>query len=272
MGWKKSAPLKRFPALAIITLFMLPIYAADMQTKPAPIADAIEEPVAAETENSDWDWSGITADDTTPAEIVSKPVDPASHTSHRDVTTASPDYDATPRPAIAIFSDAPNFKVIPGQKNPDMHPCSNCHQWTRGNTTPRVLKRPHDDFELKHGLHGKGKFWCMTCHHLEGTGGLVTLEGEKIEFDDAYLVCSQCHVNQARDWVYGAHGKRIGNWQGTRQVLNCTACHYQHRPALDPRSPLAGPVIRMGLERPSHWKPLAPGAGTNGHNHQEVWK
>jgi hypothetical protein len=53
--------------------------------------------------------------------------------------------------------------------------------------------------------------------------------------------------------VFGAHGKRQGNWQGTRQVFNCTACHYQHRPALKARAPKSGPGMRMGLERPAHW-------------------
>ena len=40
-----------------------------------------------------------------------------------------------------------------------------------------------------------------------------------------------------------------------RQILNCTACHYQHRPTLEARKPLAGPTMRMGMETPSHWLP-----------------
>ena len=54
---------------------------------------------------------------------------------------------------------------------------------------------------------------------------------------------------------YGAHGKRVGNWQGKRQVYNCTACHYQHNPSFKYRDALPGPEIRMGLERPEHWVP-----------------
>ena len=271
MCWYKPAPHYRLLALALFTLIHIPGHATDMQADPAPVSDAVVEPAATETENDDWDWSGITAEDSTPAEVVSKPRLPDSRKNRRPAV-ASPDFEATTRPATEVFADVPPFEVIPGKKDTDMHPCSNCHQWTKGNTTARTLKQPHDNFELKHGLHGKGKFWCMTCHHLDGPGGLVTLEGVKLDFDDAYLVCSQCHANQARDWVYGAHGKRIGNWQGARQVLNCTACHYQHRPAIEPRAPLPGPVVRMGLERPSHWKPLGRGSGINGHNHREVWQ
>lgn len=263
--------MRKLMALAVFTLILLSLAAADLQADSA-LPDSPGNDMASDNLDDDWDWGGITAEDSLPAEVHSNPVTSTIKKPRRDVTVAAPDFSATPKTAVALFPDSPSFEVIPGLKNPEMHPCSNCHRWTKGNVTPRVLKQPHDDFELKHGLHGKGKFWCMTCHHLEGSGGLVTLEGEKVEFDDAYLVCSQCHVNQARDWVYGAHGKRIGNWQGPRQILNCTACHYQHRPAHAARAPMGGPVIRMGLERPSHWKPLGNGAGYNGHNHKEIWQ
>lgn len=266
------APLISFTVLALFALLMYPGFATDSQTNPAPETDASIPGSAAEDGDFSWDWDGITAEDSTPTDTIDKPVAAVKKKSLRDVTIALPDYNASTKPAIAIFADAPYFEVIPALKNSEMHPCSNCHQWTKGNMEPRTLKQPHDDFSLKHGLHGKGKFWCMTCHHLDGPGGLVTLEGEKLDFNEAYLVCSQCHANQARDWVYGAHGKRVGNWQGTRQILNCTACHYQHRPAHLPRAPTGGPVMRMGLERPAHWKPRGRGDGFNGHHHAEVWQ
>jgi hypothetical protein len=204
----------------------------------------------------DWDWGAIGELDDAP--VVRQPAVPSGPTTYKskkpgEVENARPDFDAVPRPAYAVFIDAPPFEVIPSQRDADMHPCSNCHQWVLSDPTPRALKPPHDNFELRHGLHGKGKFWCFTCHHLDDKGGLKTLEGEKLEFSDAYVLCSQCHPDQARDWVFGAHGKRQANWQGTRQVYNCTACHYQHRPALRARAPKSGPGMRMGLERPAHW-------------------
>ena len=137
----------------------------------------------------------------------------------------------------ARVEGAPPFEVIQSKRDAEMHPCANCHQWVAGNPEPRRLKTPHDNFELKHGLHGHGKFWCFTCHRNDKDLGLKTLEGQPVDFSDAYIVCSQCHARQAHDWAHGAHGKRIGNWQGPRQVLNCTACHYQHRPALKARAP-----------------------------------
>ncbi len=207
---------------------------------------------------SGWDWSA-TSDEA--AAEPAAPAEPAKPKKPRPGETAIPDFEAEPQAAIALFPDMPNLKVIPSQKDEEMLPCGNCHQWAESDPTPRLLKEPHNNFALQHGLHGKGQFWCFTCHDLEGDGGLRTLEGETLGFDQAYVLCSQCHVQEGRDWAFGAHGKRIGSWRGERQVLNCTACHYQHRPGWLPRKALAGPAMRMGLERPEHWVPLEQRGG-----------
>lgn len=224
--------------------------------------------------SDDWDWSAVTEMDDAPVIAPSAGAGKRAledYVPPAEVENAFPDFDSPPREAYAIFKGVPPFEVIPSMRDPGMHPCSNCHQWVKSNLEVRNLKRPHDSFKLEHGLHGKGKFWCFTCHDLEGAGGLKTLEGEKLDFNDAYVLCSQCHSRQARDWVYGAHGKRVSGWQGKRQVLNCTACHYQHRPAFKPRQPKPGPNIRMGLERPAHW--VARGQRPfPDHGNHESWK
>ena len=202
---------------------------------------------------SDWDWSAAGDEVAQPEpEVPAAATEPKTP---RPGETAAADTSAEPRPVIELFAGLPPFLVVPSVKEQAMHPCGNCHRWAQSDPTPRTLKAPHDNFVLRHGLHGKGQLWCFTCHHLEGNGGLRTLEGEKVDFDDAYLVCSQCHTKQARDWAYGAHGKRVDSWQGERRVLNCTTCHYQHRPAWKPRDAQPGPEIRQGLERPLHWVP-----------------
>ncbi len=163
---------------------------------------------------------------------------------------AAPDYDAEPRQGLPLFPGAPEYTVVPSTKDPELHPCRDCHEWAESDPTPRLLGQPHNDFALVHGLHGEGEFWCFTCHHLEGDGGLKTLEGKKVHFDDAYVICSQCHSQEARDWVFGAHGKRVENWRGERRILNCTACHYQHAPRLSGREPEPPPPPRQGMEHP----------------------
>ena len=223
--------------------------------------DAVgEEPQASASDGWDWDSFGV-ADDgpTVRSRVESKREDAmaAFPAGPRVGETAEPDFDAEPVPSYALFPGLSGFSVIPSVRDRDMHPCGNCHTWTKSDPTPRTLKKPHDNFELDHGLHGKGGFWCFTCHTLEGGSALRTLEGQELGFNEAYVLCSQCHVKEARDWAFGAHGKRVAVWQGERKVYNCTVCHYQHRPAIKPREALAGPQVRQGLERPDHWVPAA---------------
>lgn len=186
-------------------------------------------------------------------------------------STAVPDFDGNILEGYQLFANMRPYTVIPSKKDPDMHPCLDCHDWAESDLTPRMLKEPHDNFRLRHGLHGKGEFWCLTCHHLDGDGGLKTFEGIKLSFDEAYILCSQCHSQEAKDWSFGAHGKRVDNWQGERRILNCTACHYQHQPRYDPRKPKPGPSLRMGLHRPGH---PAQGGSTPEHRHKvvKVWE
>ena len=215
--------------------------------------------LSAQDLGGDWDWGAVEQMDDSPvtrqsastAKSSSTAVDAAAVAA--PLENARPDFSAPPRPAYPLFAGMPPFEVIPSQRRVELHPCSNCHQWVLSNPEPRKLQAPHDDIDLQHGLHGKGKFWCFTCHDPQNGTGLRTLEGVPVEYGDAYIVCSQCHSRQAYDWSRGAHGKRISGWQGERQVLSCTACHYQHRPAFKPREPMSGPRMRAGLPRPDHW-------------------
>lgn len=209
--------------------------------------------------SDDWDWGAVEAMDDAP---VTRPATPPASTAATDAkyaelrrlaAQAAPDLEASSVAALSVFEGAGPFQVVPARRDRDMHPCANCHQWVLSNPEPRKLGAPHDNFELQHGLHGKGGFWCFTCHDVDNNFALKTLDGESVEFDHAYVVCSQCHVQQGRDWARGAHGKRVGGWDGPRSVYNCTACHYQHKPAIKPREPQPGPVMRVGLPRPDHW-------------------
>jgi len=208
----------------------------------------------------DWDWGAIEAIDDTPMtadSVIVREVEPSRRLSVEEVT--APDFEATPHDAYLLFAGMPPVEVIPSRRDEGMYPCANCHQIAKPNTTPRQLAQPHDNFQLSHGLHGKGEFWCFTCHDQSYPGQLRALNNEIVAFEDAYIICSQCHVNQARDWAYGAHGKRHANWFGDRQVYNCTACHYQHAPAIPAREALPGPSMRMALQRPAHWSPGGAG-------------
>ena len=242
----------------------------------AAVAEEPDQAASAPPAEDEWDWDNID-------EAAAEPVtETRSRTVREDRmaalarqprkgSTAEPDFDAPFEQGYALFMGVAPFKVIPSKKDPEMHPCLDCHEWAKSDLTPRLLKEPHDNFKLKHGLHGKGEFWCFTCHHLEGDGGLRTLEGLKLSFDEAYIVCSQCHAQEARDWYFGGHGKRVENWRGTRKIMNCTACHYQHGPSLEARKPLPGPTMRMGMQRPGHWVPRRE-RGHNPAHRKPIWE
>ncbi|MBS0396843.1 MAG: cytochrome C, partial [Proteobacteria bacterium] len=112
------------------------------------------------------------------------------------------------------------------------------------NPTPRKLEVPHPASIP----HANGRFWCLTCHTEKDIDHLHTLAGEPVDFNDSYLVCGQCHPARQKDWYFGAHGKRADNWQGPRQIYNCTHCHNPHDPLIPPHEPQKPPPVRAGLK------------------------
>lgn len=143
------------------------------------------------------------------------------------------------------YPGAPPFSVIPRKDHLTFFPCSACHAVLPPNPQPRKLIAAPHPAALD---HGKGRIWCLDCHQLKDRDHLHTLAGQPVDFDEAYLVCGQCHFNRQKDWYFGAHGKRAANWQGERVIYNCTACHDPHSPSLKPRAPSKPPPIRAGLK------------------------
>jgi len=111
------------------------------------------------------------------------------------------------------------------------------------NPAPRKLYAPHQA-ALD---HGDGRFWCLQCHAPEERNSLTLMTGETLSFDASWQLCGQCHYQPQKDWAFGAHGKRLDNWQGERELYNCTHCHDPHSPAIKPRAPESPPPVRHGL-------------------------
>jgi hypothetical protein len=142
------------------------------------------------------------------------------------------------------YADAPPFTVVTRRENLLMYPCSQCHNLLPLNLTPRKLVASPHQATLR---HGDGRFWCMDCHLAKDRQWLHTLDGAKVDFNDAALVCGQCHGARHRDWAYGGHGKRVAGWTGEREIYACTHCHNPHEPALMPRQASKAPPVRAGL-------------------------
>lgn len=146
-----------------------------------------------------------------------------------------------------VFSGYPAataFTVVPRKEHLALFPCSQCHKVLPLNTTPRKLVAAPHPAALN---HGKGRVWCLDCHQGTDRDVLHTVGGKKVDFDESYLVCGQCHSARQRDWTFGAHGKRVQGWQGERQLYACTHCHDPHNPVIQPRTPSKPPPIRVGL-------------------------
>jgi len=178
----------------------------------------------------------------TAAETASLPEPTDGHRVLRDNAPAG--FVAPTEPSVFEgFPDTPAFSVVSRQGELRFYPCANCHAQLPVNPEPRRLMAPHPA-ALN---HGDGRFWCLDCHAAENRNVLETLAGEQAGFDDSYLVCGQCHYAPQKDWYFGAHGKRVANWQGERKIYNCTHCHDPHDPSVKARAPEPPPPVRRGL-------------------------
>jgi len=78
--------------------------------------------------------------------------------------------------------------------------------------------------------HGRGRIWCLDCHHTTKRDKLVDHYGAPISIEQPQLLCGKCHGDKLRDWRDGIHGKRIGDFTSTgkKRWFTCTECHNPH--------------------------------------------
>lgn len=137
---------------------------------------------------------------------------------------------------IKIRADEHTF-LIPERKNQiKSYKCSECHS----KPIHEIKKegdgrKAHWDLKLNHA--NKNTMNCVTCHNANDMDNLKSLTGAKIDFNNSYNLCSQCHSKQFNDWKGGAHGKRLGGWVPPRVSLTCVNCHNPHSPSFDTRWP-----------------------------------
>jgi formate-dependent nitrite reductase cytochrome c552 subunit len=123
--------------------------------------------------------------------------------------------------------------------------CSQCHN-NKPVRVARAAEIAHGEIVLVHGNEAR-PLSCYTCHKKDERDYLITEEGTQIDMDHSYQMCGQCHFRQKKDWVGGAHGKRISNWAGQRVVKNCTGCHDPHSPRFKKRWPaIYSPPLSKG--------------------------
>ena len=113
--------------------------------------------------------------------------------------------------------------------------CSECHN-NKKVTIARAAEMAHGVIVLVHGSEEK-PLSCFTCHKEDERDFLEPEQSVKVDMDHSYQLCGQCHFRQKKDWVGGAHGKRLSYWAGKRVVKNCTSCHDPHSPLFKKRWP-----------------------------------
>lgn len=127
------------------------------------------------------------------------------------------------------------FRVLARKQEIGRFACSSCHNATKVQAQ-NAVGLTHGDVVVRHGQEGSG-LACIDCHHPEDPDFLEDKKGNKIDYDHSYQLCGQCHFRQKRDWLGGAHGKRVEYWAGDRVVFNCTTCHNPHAPRFAKRFP-----------------------------------
>jgi hypothetical protein len=114
--------------------------------------------------------------------------------------------------------------------------CTTCHNGQEV-TAANAAGIAHGAIELVHGSETK-PLNCLTCHQKDNRDLLTTEAGVDVDMDHSYQLCGHCHFRQKKDWVGGAHGKRVEFWAGQRVVQNCTSCHDPHAPRFTKRWPV----------------------------------
>jgi hypothetical protein len=119
--------------------------------------------------------------------------------------------------------------------------CTNCHTEALTESNGKRSELMHVDIKLNHA--SSEVMDCRHCHNSNDINTLKLNSGKTINFNESYKLCMQCHFQQGKDWVGGAHGKRLHSWQGKRVILNCTECHNPHAPSFKQRFPKGRPLL-----------------------------
>ncbi|BBO21766.1 MAG: hypothetical protein HKUEN07_22590 [Rhodocyclaceae bacterium] len=185
----------------------------------------------------------------------------ASEVTQKEVKPGLPNVKCSPTTGAALWYGDPYDGTVPMGKMPGMEKlpeghavvkprseklalmpmCGTaCHNGVGPQFNPPTLPKdkrakPNPTMEamvpdLANFQHGRGRIWCMDCHHNTKRNMLVDHFGDPVSFDQPQLLCGKCHGDKLRDWRDGIHGKRIGEFTSTgkKRWFTCTECHNPH--------------------------------------------
>lgn len=185
----------------------------------------------------------------------------ASEITQKEIKPGWPNVKCSPTTGAALWYGDPYDGTVPMGKMPGMENLppghavvkprseklalmpmcgTSCHNGVGPQFNPPTLpkdKRPKPNPtmeamvpDLANLQHGRGRIWCMDCHHTTKRNMLVDHFGDPVSFDQPQLLCGKCHGDKLRDWRDGIHGKRIGEFTSTgkKRWFTCTECHNPH--------------------------------------------
>jgi hypothetical protein len=214
----------------------------------------------------------------------------ASEVTQREVQPGLPNVKCSPTTGAALWYGDPYDGTVPMGRMPGLEnipedkavvkprtdklplaaTCSTaCHNGTYPPGFPKSNKPvPIPTMEAmmpdaKNLQHGRGRIWCLDCHHTTKRNMLVDHFGNPISLDQPQLLCGKCHGDKLRDWRDGIHGKRIGEFasNGKKRWFTCTECHNPHNVQDGERNrgfvqlqPEPSPQLPKGMKDAKHEK------------------
>lgn len=147
-------------------------------------------------------------------------------------------------PHVSIFHG--DAVVIKRTSQMEMYSCSDCHSEPEDfNPRIRELKEEHLERVTYHPSHSEDSpIWCLSCHMENRYTRLRLKDGTPVSFNSSYRLCGECHGVTYEAWKNNAHGKRIGNWKGRKEIYSCLECHNAHDPKFKPMESVAAPTKR----------------------------
>ncbi len=140
-------------------------------------------------------------------------------------------------PLISVETNEVSFFIPERKSKIKAFKCSECHTKSIPELKSKNLtgKKAHDSIKLNHATIEE--LTCNSCHPSQNLDHLKSNLNAKIDFNQSYKVCAQCHSSEYKDWLGGAHGKRVKGWVNPRISNTCVDCHNPHSPKFESRFP-----------------------------------
>lgn len=138
---------------------------------------------------------------------------------------------------ILVETKEESFYITDRKSKIKRFKCSECHSKSipELKATNKTGVKAHENIQLNHAT--LAELNCTSCHPSQNLDHLKSNLNAPIDFNESFKVCAQCHSSQYKDWLGGAHGKRVKGWVNPRISHTCVDCHNPHSPKFEKRFP-----------------------------------